>query len=206
MRALEKLAAATALLALTSCVSMADRLEIDRLPADYVHNGGEPREAASVDMVVIHTIGGPLCEDGAIRFAEITGDAVWWRDWFLRQNDKSIHYIVGRDGGIAQQRPDLRTAGHVSYHGVRENVNARSIGIEIVNNGDGTDPFPPVQLTAVTALVKDIAARFNIGPDNIYSHAELDTRALEGCPGHNRRVDPGPLFPMDDLKASVALQ
>lgn len=179
-------------------------LDIDRLPDDFVHTGGEPRDAASIDMIVIHTIGGPLCEAGTIRFAEVTGNAVFWRDWFLQQDDKSIHYIVGRDGDVAQQRPDLRTAGHVSYHGIKPDVNKRSIGIELVNDGDGEDAFPPVQIEALTALVKNLATNYDLGPDNIYSHSELDPRKLSGCGDNYRRVDPGPLFPMVELKAAIA--
>lgn len=179
-------------------------LTIDRLPADFVHNGGEPRSADTIEMIVIHTIGGPLCKAGEIHFAEIGGSAVFWRDWFLDQDDKSIHYVIGRDGAIAQQRPDLRTAGHVSFHGVRENVNRRSIGIELVNDGDGKDPFPPAQLEAVTALVKKLSADYGLGPEDVFSHSELDPRRLEGCGDNYRRVDPGPLFPMTDLKAALA--
>ncbi|MGB3627476.1 MAG: peptidoglycan recognition family protein [Henriciella sp.] len=180
------------------------QLDIDRLPEDFVHTGGEPRDAAAIDMIVIHTIGGPLCEGGAIRFADITRDAVFWRDWFLAQDDKSIHYIVGRDGDIAQQRPDLRTAGHVSYHGIKPDVNKRSIGIELINDGDGEDPFPAVQIEALTALVKNLSTRYSLGPDDIHSHSELDPRKLSGCGDNYRRVDPGPLFPMDELKAALA--
>lgn len=178
-------------------------LTIDSLPEDFVHNGGEPRDVGSIDMIVIHTIGGPLCEDEEIRFADISGDAVFWRDWFLEQDDKSIHYVIGRAGDIAQQRPDLRTAGHVSYHGIKPDVNKRSIGIELVNDGDGEDPFPEVQIEALTALVKNLSADYGLGPDDIYSHSELDPRKLSGCGDNYRRVDPGPLFPMAGLKAAI---
>ncbi|MEM5515816.1 serine hydrolase [Henriciella sp. AS95] len=181
-----------------------DALAIDRLPADYAHNGGETREPGAIDMIVIHTIGGPLCEAGEIHFADVTGSATFWRDWFFEQDDKSIHYIIGRDGAIAQQRPDLRTAGHVSFHGVRENVNTRSIGIELVNNGDGEDPFPAIQIASTKALVKKLSADYSLGAEDIFSHSDLDPRQLSGCGDNYRRVDPGPLFPMADLKASLA--
>ena len=179
------------------------RLAIDRLPAAHIPTGGADRPASDIDMIVIHTIGGPVCKDGRVQFEAIGGDAKSWRDWFVRQTDKSIHYVIGRDGAIAQQRRDLRTAGHVSHHGVKPDVNARSIGIELVNDGNGLDPFPRAQLVALRQLVAALAADYELGPVDIYSHAELDPRPLEGCETHPRRVDPGPLFPMDDLKTSL---
>lgn len=179
------------------------RLSIDRLAASHIPTGGADRLASDIDMIVIHTIGGPICEEGQVRFDAIGGDARSWRDWFLTQTDKSIHYVIGRDGAIAQQRRDLRTAGHVSHHGVKPDVNARSIGIELVNDGNGLDPFPRAQLDALRQLVGALAADYKLGPEDIYSHAELDPRPLEGCEAHPRRVDPGPLFPMDDLKTSL---
>ncbi|MEM6929061.1 MAG: N-acetylmuramoyl-L-alanine amidase, partial [Myxococcota bacterium] len=178
---------------------------IDRLPEDHAH-GGQAREAGSIDMVVIHTIGGQYCADGELERSPAGKDAVYWRDWFETQGGKSIHYIVGREGDIAQQRPELRTAGHVAFNGVKENVNARSIGIELVNRGDGEDPFPEAQLVALEELVSDIAIRHELAAADVYTHAELDTRMLDApCDAHRRNVDPGPLFPMARLKKSVVV-
>jgi len=178
-------------------------LEIDRLPEDHPH-GGSARSAAAIDMVVIHTVGGQVCEDGEVTFSPAGRDAVFWRDWFETQGGKSIHYVVGREGDIAQQRPELRTAGHVAFNGVVEDVNARSIGIELVNRGDGVDPFPEAQLDALSALVAGLATRYDIGPDELFTHAELDTRMLEPpCNAHRRNVDPGSLFDMERLRAHI---
>lgn len=178
---------------------------IDRLPADFVHEGGEPRDPTTIDMIVIHTVGGPSCVDGRIEFTSGDGTAVSWRDWFLEQDDKSIHYVVDRDGAIAQQRPEARTAGHVSYGEVMPGVNRRSIGIELVNRGNGLDPFPEAQIEALIALVQDIATRNGLSREAIWTHEQLDTRRIN-CAGldHPRNVDPGPLFPLDRVKAALA--
>jgi hypothetical protein len=191
----------------TACATVAETYPlpaIDRLPADFVHDGGEPRDPASIDMIVIHTVGGPSCVDGRIEFTSGEGTAVSWRDWFLEQDDKSIHYVVDREGRIAQQRPEARTAGHVSYGGVMPDVNKRSIGIELVNRGDGLDPFPETQIEALIALVQDIAARNGLTREAIWTHQQLDTRRIN-CAGldHPRNVDPGPLFPLERLKAAL---
>lgn len=178
---------------------------IDRLPEDHVH-GGTERAAEDIDMIVIHTVGGPTCEGGEVRFSPAGEDARYWRDWFESQGSTSIHYVVGREGDVAQQRPELRTAGHVSFGGVRDGVNARSIGIELVNRGDGVDPFPDSQIAALEKLVTEIAVRYELGAADVYGHSELDPRPLDPpCEAHPRRVDPGPLFPMDQLKKAVVV-
>jgi hypothetical protein len=177
---------------------------IDRL-SDIFPHGGEPREAADIDLIVIHSIGGPVCKDGAIWFTPANGSAVFWRDWFLDQGGKSIHYVIGRDGYIAQQRPELRTAGHVSFGGIMTEVNRRSIGIELVNRGDGIEPFPEAQLEAARALVADIAARYALPPEALVTHAALDDRMQPDCGGQplRRNLDPGPLFPLEDVRAAI---
>lgn len=186
----------------TTPTQQSSELVIDRLPEDHEH-GGRSRVGSDIDMIVVHTIGGPACEGDTIGYANVRGGAVFWRDWFNEQNDRSIHYVVGRDGVIAAQRPELRTAGHVSYAGVVSRVNDRSIGIELVNNGDGVDAFPEIQLAAIEALIKDISSRYDIHPESIRTHAELDTRKMEACGRHPRRVDPGPLFPMARIRNAV---
>ena len=179
-------------------------LLVDRLPEDFPH-GGEARAADEIDLIVIHTIGGPTCRNGAVYFTPANGSAVFWRDWFLDETGKSIHYVIGREGDIAQQRPELRTAGHVSFGGIVQFVNRRSIGIELVNRGDGVEPFPETQLAATRALVAEIAARYRLGPEALVTHAALDDRMQADCGGVplRRNLDPGPLFPLEDVRAGV---
>jgi hypothetical protein len=178
--------------------------EIDRLPDDFPH-GGEARTAADIDLIVIHSIGGPTCRDDAVYFTPANGSAVFWRDWFLGEGGKSIHYVIGREGGVAQQRPELRTAGHVSFGGIMTEVNRRSIGIELVNRGDGLDPFPVEQLASLAFLVSQIAVRYDLPPEALVTHAALDDRMQPDCGGEplRRNLDPGPLFPLEDVRAVV---
>ena len=180
-------------------------LVIDQLAEDFPH-GGEARSAEDIDLIVVHSIGGPTCRDGAIYFTPANGKAVFWRDWFLGEGGKSIHYVIGRDGDIAQQRPELRTAGHVSFGGIMAQVNRRSIGIELVNRGDGVEPFPEAQIAALSALVADIAARYSLPPDALVTHAALDDRMQPDCGGEplRRSLDPGPLFPLEDVRAAIS--
>lgn len=183
----------------------ADGLIIDRLPEDFSH-GGDARSAEEIDLIVVHSIGGPTCRDGAVFFTPANGSAAFWRDWFLGEGGKSIHYVVGREGDIAQQRPELRTAGHVSFGGIMTAVNRRSIGIELVNRGDGIEPFPEAQITALEALVADIAARNGLPPEALVTHAALDDRMQPDCGGGplRRNLDPGPLFPLEAVRAAIS--
>jgi N-acetylmuramoyl-L-alanine amidase len=186
---------------------LAASLVIDRPPQDFPH-GGDTRSTEEIDLIVVHSIGGPTCRDGAVFFTPAKGSAVFWRDWFLGEGGKSIHYVIGREGDIAQQRPELRTAGHVSFGGIMTMVNRRSIGIELVNRGDGIEPFPEVQITALKALVAEVAARYGLPPEALVTHAALDDRMQPDCGGEplRRNLDPGPLFPLEDVRAAISAQ
>lgn len=108
----------------------------------------------------------------------------------------SAHYVVMEDGEIVQCVAERRRAWHAglgSWQG-REDVNARSIGIEIVNPGHeyGYRPFPEAQMTAVTALAKDIVSRHAIAPLGVVAHSDT---------APTRKQDPGELFRWDLLAA-----
>lgn len=113
----------------------------------------------------------------------------------------SSHYLV-RDEPVITYRlvDESRRAWHagLSYWKGFTNLNASSIGIEIVNAGpvtsaDGSvrySPFGPKQMDEVIALCKEIVARHQIKPDRIIGHSDI-------APG--RKQDPGPLFPWKRL-------
>jgi N-acetylmuramoyl-L-alanine amidase len=109
----------------------------------------------------------------------------------------SSHYLV-RDEPVITYRlvDENRRAWHAGPSGWQghRNINASSIGIEIVNAGpskraDGSEvyaPYSSAQMDAVIALCKEIVARHHIRPDRIIGHNDI-------APG--RKQDPGPLFP-----------
>lgn len=106
----------------------------------------------------------------------------------------SAHYVVFEDGEIVQCVAEGRRAWHAgagSWQG-REDVNSRSIGIEIVNPGHewGYRPFPEAQVVAVINLSRDILTRHAIAPTGILAHSDT-------APG--RKQDPGELFPWGRL-------
>jgi len=110
----------------------------------------------------------------------------------------SAHYTVDENGVIYAHVPEDRRAWHAgvsAWRGV-EDVNSRSIGIEIVNPGHefGYRPFPAVQMTAVETLCRSILRRHpDIQPADIVGHSDI------ACP---RKQDPGELFEWSRLAAA----
>jgi len=158
---------------------------------------GNPR--SKIDTIVIHTIGGPSCSDaGEVQFRPVKGNAHTWKTWLEGEPEKGIHYIVDREGVALASIPENQIAYHVADR------NQTSIGIELVNNGDGVDPFPAAQVDALVTLLCDIAERNALSASDIKAHADLDTKMMT-CGGHEtrRRVDPGAAFPWQDVLERV---
>jgi len=119
-----------------------------------------------------------------------------------RPHEVSAHYLVSDDERPVIYRlvPEERRAWHsgASHWRGHSMLNAGSIGIEIVHPGfrlrpDGTReylPYPPAQIEAVVALVKDIVRRHAIRPERIVGHSDV-------LPQH--KEDPGPMFPWKRL-------
>jgi N-acetylmuramoyl-L-alanine amidase len=106
----------------------------------------------------------------------------------------SAHYTVDEDGTIYAHVPEAARAWHAgaSYWAGARDINARSIGIEIVNPGHefGYRFFPDVQIEAVIELAQDIFARYPIPPERVLGHSDV-------APA--RKLDPGELFPWGAL-------
>ena len=106
----------------------------------------------------------------------------------------SAHYLVEEDGRIFSLVPEERRAWHAgrgAWQGETD-VNAASIGVEIVNPGHefGYRAFPEAQIDAVIALIADIRARWTIPDARIIAHSDL---------APERKEDPGELFPWKRL-------
>lgn len=106
----------------------------------------------------------------------------------------SAHYVVDEDGSILRLVPEERRAWHAgrgAWQGETD-VNAASIGIEIVNPGHefGYRLFPEPQIEAVIALVADIRTRWSIPDARIIGHSDM---------APDRKQDPGELFPWKRL-------
>ncbi|HXQ17874.1 MAG TPA: N-acetylmuramoyl-L-alanine amidase [Caulobacteraceae bacterium] len=106
----------------------------------------------------------------------------------------SAHYLVEEDGRIFSLVPEERRAWHAgkSFWRGETDINARSVGVEIVNPGHefGYRPFPQAQIVAVIDLLADIRSRWSIGDARILGHSDVAPQ---------RKEDPGELFPWERL-------
>jgi N-acetylmuramoyl-L-alanine amidase len=138
-------------------------------------------DGVPVDVLVLHYTGMP---DEASALARLTDPA----------SEVSAHYLVSEDGAVTRLVPEARRAWHagVSHWRGQGGLNARSIGIEIVNPGHdwGYRPFPALQMGAVSALCRDILARHPIPARNVVGHSDI---------APDRKQDPGELFDWEGL-------
>lgn len=141
----------------------------------------------------------------------------------------NAHVVIDRDGHIFQVRAFNRTANHAGNSRWQDpktgrmfgGANAYGIGIELANAGNDNrlfkraaqlpgasgktmvarhrnggptvawEVFPKAQLDACFALCKALVERYNL--DDITGH---------DCIAPERKDDPGPAFPMLELRAS----
>lgn len=101
----------------------------------------------------------------------------------------SAHYCVDEDGTIIRLVDEGRRAWHagVATWAGANDINARSIGIELVNPGHefGYRPFAKPQMARLIALCRDILARHPVPPARVLGHSDVAPL---------RKRDPGELF------------
>ena len=139
---------------------------------------------APPDMIVLHYTGMPTGEGALERLRDPAAKV-------------SSHYLVEEDGRVFRLVAEERRAWHagVSFWKGDTDINARSIGVEIVNPGHehGYRDFPAAQVAAVIALVTDIRARWTVPDGFILGHSDV---------APERKQDPGELFPWRALHAA----
>jgi N-acetylmuramoyl-L-alanine amidase len=102
-----------------------------------------------------------------------------------RGAEVSAHYLLCERGRVWQLVDEEARAWHAGAGrwGDVEDVNSRSIGIELANRGD--HPYPTSQMTALEALLREVMARWRVPPERVIAHSDM-------APG--RKTDPGPRF------------
>ncbi len=100
-------------------------------------------------------------------------------------NEVSAHYLIDEDGTVRSMVAEDQRAWHAGAGawGDVVDVNSRSIGIEIAN--DGFSPFAMRQMDALILLLHGITQRWSIKPERIIGHSDM-------APG--RKIDPGVRF------------
>ncbi len=146
---------------------------------DSPHQNARPAETV-VDTIVLHHTAGPTTE-GCVK-------------WFQNPESRvSSHFVVGKDGSIVQMVSTFQRAWHagVSKDKLgRESVNNFSVGIEMVNVGDGKDPWTKEQVEVVRFLCGHLMKRFPI--KTIVSHEYI-------AEPRGRKPDPKG-YPWESLK------
>ena len=108
--------------------------------ADISPNRDNRPPGTEIDMLVIHYTGMPTAEAALTRLCD-------------RAAKVSAHYLVHEDGAVVSLVPESERAWHagVSYWRGNTDINARSIGIELVNPGHefGYRSFPDSQFAAL---------------------------------------------------------
>ena len=97
----------------------------------------------------------------------------------------SCHWLIDRDGAVTGLVAEERRAWHAgrARWGEVRDVNARSVGIELV--GDGRSAFPEPQMAALERLLAEVTARHAVPPERVLGHSDVSV---------GRKLDPGPLF------------
>jgi N-acetylmuramoyl-L-alanine amidase len=144
----------------------------------------DDRGGAKVDMLVLHYTGMTSGEAALARLCDPAAKV-------------SAHYTIDEDGTVYAMVPEARRAWHagVSFWSGAQNINARSIGIELVNPGHefGYRPFPEAQIVALIALCREILKRHTIPSSRVLAHSDI-------APA--RKDDPGELFPWARLASA----
>ena len=145
-----------------------------------VHQRPSPNHTARrtpIDMIVLHYTGMSSLPDVLDKLCDPASEV-------------SAHFVVDVDGRIFQLVGEEHRAWHAgvaNWQGQRD-VNSRSIGIEIMNNGKTL--FTDEQINSVLSICKTMMTRYNIPPYHVVGHSDV-------APG--RKSDPGHLFPWREL-------
>jgi N-acetylmuramoyl-L-alanine amidase len=146
------------------------------LPISDLPSPNQDARGEKVDMLILHYTGMKTARDALERLRD-PASAV------------SSHYVVDEGGTVFRLVPENRRAWHagVSHWRGHPALNARSIGIEIVNPGVewGYRDFPVLQLAAVCDLCLAILARHAIPARNVVGHSDV---------APDRKEDPGERF------------
>jgi len=142
------------------------------------------RGTQAIDILLFHYTGMESATAAIARLCDVTAKV-------------SAHYCVDEDGILFRLVPEDRRAWHAgaaSWAGAGD-IDARSIGIELVNPGHefGYRSFPEAQMATLIELAGEILARHPIPPQRVLGHSDVAPL---------RKEDPGELFDWARLAAA----
>ena len=106
----------------------------------------------------------------------------------------SCHYLINRSGNITQMVKDNKSAWHAGKSKWKKfnNLNKKSIGIELVNKGHrlGYEKFTNMQIQSLIKLSLFLKKKYKIKKENFLGHSDIAPL---------RKKDPGEKFPWKKL-------
>ena len=135
-------------------------------------NFGERRDGLRPSLVVIHYTAMASAEAALARLCDPHAEV-------------SAHWLICEDGAVLRLVAEEMRAWHAGLGewGGAGDVNSRSIGIELQN--DGASPFPEPQMAALERLLAGVMDRWLIAPEGVIAHSDM---------APDRKGDPGPRF------------
>ncbi len=135
-------------------------------------NFGPRRDRAVPTLIVLHYTAFTSAEAALDRLCDPVAEV-------------SSHFLIGRSGTCWHLVDEAARAWHAGAGswGGQGDVNSRSIGIEIDN--DGASPFSEPAMAALEGLLGDLLGRWQIAPQGVIAHADMAPL---------RKSDPGPRF------------
>ena len=191
------------------------------------HEGYRSERIQPVEVALIHYTAG-YSYTGSARWL---CNRVKGKDGKPINSKASAHFVIGREGEVLQlaslEDRTWHTRTSRSTWRDRSNVNGMSISFEIANigfmtEGDGKlldcyghtakitskpvlidglwwEPFPSTQIDTLIDLLRVVRSHFPVicdptgEPSRICGHSEVDSR----------KVDPGPLFPWEQVRRAI---
>ncbi len=147
----------------------------------FVHDHPSPNHDArpdegAIDILLLHYTGMASAEAALARLCDPAAKV-------------SAHYMIDEEGKVLRLVPEHRRAWHAGlacWQGAQD-INARSIGIELVNPGHefGYRLFPEAQMAALIELALVLIAKLGIPCQRVLGHSDVAPL---------RKEDPGELF------------
>ncbi len=142
----------------------------------------EPRPSGvPLDMIVLHYTDMLNAEEALARLCD-------------PEVKVSAHFLISKEGALYQLVDPKYRAWHAgsSFWKGEEDINSRSIGIELDNLGHsfGPEPFPIPQMNTLYDLLEELIQTYGIPAHRIVGHSDVAPL---------RKQDPGELFPWHDL-------
>lgn len=137
------------------------------------------RKGGAVELIVLHYTAMPDAPSALERLCDPEAEV-------------SAHYLIAKTGEITRLVDEDQRAWHAgqgSWAG-QDDVNSRSIGIELDN--DGASDFEEPLMASLEELLADLLKRHGLDPKAVIAHSDMSPE---------RKSDPGRLFDWQRLAA-----